>query len=155
LKKGCPFLDGNYSQNLPVLNLEPAKDQALLSLAELLHKSLGHVSYQRIRNKLGIPVSAPQTCKSCAVVKITRASFRTRTSRATKPLEEIHLDLIGPISPMSHRKHKYILTIVDSYSQFCAAIPLVGKDHVFGVLCYAIDIKAKRLGYHPSVIHSD
>jgi hypothetical protein len=155
LKNGCPFLDGNYSHNLPVLNLEPAKDRALLSSAELLHKSLGHVSYRRIRNKLGIPVSAPETCKLCAVVKITRASFRTRTSRASKPLEEIHLDLIGPISPMSHRKHKYILTIVDSYSRFCAAIPIVEKDQVFGALSYAIDIESKRLRYYPSVIHSD
>jgi hypothetical protein len=58
LKKGRPFLEGNYSHNLPVINLESTKISALLSSAELLHKSLGHVSYRRIQNKLRIPVSA-------------------------------------------------------------------------------------------------
>jgi hypothetical protein len=50
---------------------------------------------------------------------------------------------------MSHRKHKYILTIVDLYSRFCAAIPLAGKEDVFAALSYAINIEAKRIGYHP------
>ena len=66
-KNGQPFLEGSYSHNLPVLKLEPANHHAFLSSAELLHKSLGHVSYRRIRNKLGIPVTAPEMCKLCTV----------------------------------------------------------------------------------------
>jgi transposase InsO family protein len=150
-----PYLEGHYHDNLPVLKLEPVKQHAHLSTAELLHKSLGHVSYGRIRNKLGILIKTPEICKSCAVVKITKASFNHRTSTASRPFEELHLDLIGPIDPMSHKKHRYILTIVDSNTRFCAAIPLTTKSEVFVRLTRAIDVEAKRLGYYPSILHSD
>jgi hypothetical protein len=72
------FLEGNYHGNIPVINFERPIHQSHLSSAEMLHKSLGHVSYRRIRSKMGIPVSAPEICKSCAVVKITKASFKTQ-----------------------------------------------------------------------------
>ncbi|KNZ44575.1 hypothetical protein VP01_9009g1, partial [Puccinia sorghi] len=91
--------------------LEPASHNSNLSVAENLHKSLGHVSYSRIRNKLGIPIAPSDTCRSCAVSKITRASYKHCSSDASRPLEELHLDLIGPIAPASHKNHKYILTI--------------------------------------------
>ncbi|KNZ60244.1 hypothetical protein VP01_158g13 [Puccinia sorghi] len=149
------ILEGRYHNNLPVLEFEPINHQCHLSSAELLHKSLGHVSYCRLRRKLGVPIKASETCKSCAVVKITKASFHHRSSSASKPFEELHLDLIGPISPMSYKQHKYILTIVDSNTRFVAAIAITSKSNVFATLTYAIDVEAKRLGYYPSVLHSD
>ncbi|KNZ51387.1 hypothetical protein VP01_3973g1 [Puccinia sorghi] len=151
LKNEVPFLDGHYENNLPILKLKPiVHHSSHLSSAEILHKSLGHVSFCRLRQKLGIPIKASETCKSCAVVKITKASFKHQTSPAGKPFEELHLDLIGPISPLSHKQHKYILTIVDGYTRFVAAIPLTTKSEVFSTLSRAIEIEAKRLGYYPS-----
>jgi hypothetical protein len=88
-------------------------------------------------------------------VKITRASFKARSSSASKPLEELHLDLIGPITPSSHRKHRFILTVVDSNTRFLSAIPLVSKGDVFTTLTRILDVEAKRIGYYPSVLHSD
>jgi transposase InsO family protein len=149
------YLEGRYQHNLPVLELLPLNHHSHLSSAELIHKSLGHVSYRRIRQKLGIPVKAPEVCKSCALVKVTKATFKHRSSTASKPLEEIHLDLIGPIALMSHKKHKYILTIVDANTRYVAAVPLVTKANTFKTLTHVINLEAKRLGYYPSVIHSD
>jgi hypothetical protein len=100
-------------------------------------------------------VKAPEICKTCAAIKVTKASFKHRSTTASKPFEEIHLDLIGPISTMSHLKHKYILTIVDANTRFVAAIPLISKTDVYKTLTYAIDVEAKRLGYYPSILHSD
>lgn len=114
LKDNEPFLDGHYQNNLPVLNLQPLQHESHLRKAELIHKSLGHVSFCRLQRKLGIPIKASEICKSCAVMKITKASFKHRLSTASKPFEELHLDLIGPISPISRKNHKYILTIVDA-----------------------------------------
>jgi hypothetical protein len=127
-------LEGHYNCNIPVFNFEPSTHQYHLSSAELLHNSLGHISYRRIRNKIGIPISAPETCKSCAVVKITRASFKARSSTASKPFEELHLDIIGPITPSSSKKHRFILTMVDSYTRFVSAFPLVSKSDVCSTL---------------------
>jgi hypothetical protein len=154
-KNGKPYLEGRYQHNLPVLELLPPSQQSHLTSAEILHKSLGHVSYSRIRQKLGISIKTPEICKSCAVVKVTKASFKHRTSSASKPLEELHLDLIGPISRISHKKDKYILTIVDAHTRFVSAIPLVSKSNTFKNLTHVIDVEAKRLGYYPSVLHSD
>ncbi|KNZ55635.1 hypothetical protein VP01_2626g2 [Puccinia sorghi] len=122
-----------------LLNFSNLNHQCHLSSAELLHKSLGHISYRRIRQRLGIPLKADKSCKSCAVAKITKASFHSRHSRASKPFEEIHLDLIGPITPASCEGHKYILTVSD----------------VPDILSQALDLEAKRLGYYPTVLHSD
>jgi hypothetical protein len=149
------FLEGNYHNNIPVVNLETHHQHSHLSSAELLHKSLGHVSYRRIRSKISIPINAPKTCKSCALVKITKASFKSRSSSASKPFEEIHLNLIGPITPLSHHKHQYILTMVNSNTRFVSAIPLVSKVDVFSSLSRLLNVEAKRLGYYPSVLHSD
>jgi hypothetical protein len=149
------IIEGNYQSNIPIIKFDTTQHQSHLSSAELLHKSLGHVSYSRIRNKISIPVTAPEICKSCAIVKITKASFKKRSSAASKPFEELHLDLIGPISPMSHKKHRYILTIVDNNTRYLSAIPLISKEDVFRNLTRVLDLEAKRLGYYPSILHSD
>jgi len=155
LQHGQLILEGNYQNNLPVIELHPCHQQSHFSSSEIIHKSLGHISYGRIRQKLGIPIKAEKTCQSCALAKITKASYKHRTSRASRPLEEIHLDLIGPIKPMSYKKHQYILTIVDSATRYCSAVPIPAKSEVFEVLSALLDIEAKRLGYYPSIIHSD
>ncbi|KNZ57870.1 hypothetical protein VP01_2052g5 [Puccinia sorghi] len=59
----------------------------LFSLGEMIHKALGHVSYQRLCQKLGIPLKDCNSCEACAVSKVTRHSFHTRNSRASKPFE--------------------------------------------------------------------
>ncbi|KNZ55496.1 hypothetical protein VP01_2661g4 [Puccinia sorghi] len=69
-------IEGHYQNNLPVVKFELAAHQSHLSSAELLQKALGHVSFCCLRRKLGIPIKASETCKSCAVVKITKASFK-------------------------------------------------------------------------------
>jgi transposase InsO family protein len=74
---------------------------------------------------------------------------------ASKPFEEIHLDLIGPISPCSREGHRYILTVVDSHTRFCSAIPIKAKSEVASVLSDSLNLEAKRFGYYPSVLHSD
>ncbi|KNZ50057.1 hypothetical protein VP01_4621g1 [Puccinia sorghi] len=84
-----------------------------------------------------------------------KASYKHRSSRASKPFKEFHLDLIGPISTPSYQGHRFILTIVDGCSRFCSAIPIKAKSDVFSILTFAIDSEVKCFGYHPSIIHSD
>ena len=49
----------------------------------------------------------------------------------------------------------YVLTIVDSHSRYCLAIPLKLKIDVSEQLSDVINIKAKRFGYYPLVLHSN
>jgi transposase InsO family protein len=155
LKHGKMKMNGHYTSNLPSLSFANVEHQSHFSSAESLHRSLGHVSYHRLRQKLGIPLKNEKICEACSLAKITRASFKSKHPPASKPFEEIHLDLIGPISPCSREGHRYILTVVDSHTRFCSAIPIKAKSEVASVLSDSISLEAKRFGYYPSVIHSD
>ncbi|KAI7958482.1 hypothetical protein MJO29_006699 [Puccinia striiformis f. sp. tritici] len=152
-KNNTVSMRGRYLGNLP--SLEFNNQRCLLSSGEFLHKSMSHVSYHRLRHKLGIPIRNPKSCEACAVSKITKGSFHSRHSTASMPFEEIHLDLVGPISPSSREGHKYFLTVVDSCTRFCSAIPIKKKSDVPDTIIQAVNLEAKRIGYHPTVLHSD
>ncbi|KNZ45309.1 hypothetical protein VP01_8273g1, partial [Puccinia sorghi] len=51
--------------------------------------------------------------------------------------------------------HRYILTFVDICTRFCAAIPIKLKSEVAETIGHLVDFEAKRMGYHPTTIHSD
>ncbi|KNZ48180.1 hypothetical protein VP01_5852g1 [Puccinia sorghi] len=133
-------MSGNYFENLPTLELENCKFSSLLSSAEFIHKYLGHTI---------------KDCESFAVAKVTRASYKSEHAAALKPFEEIHLDLIEPIWPPSASGHQFILTLVNSCTRYCAAIPIKAKSNVSKFLPFLIDIEAKHFGYHPTNLHSD
>ena len=65
---------------------------------------------------------------------------------ASKPFEELHLNLIGPITPISHKEHKFILTTVDRNTRFVLGTPIVAKLDDYATLSHLIEIEAKRLG---------
>ncbi|KNZ45177.1 hypothetical protein VP01_8410g1, partial [Puccinia sorghi] len=90
--------------------------------------------------KLGIPLRNTTKCEH---------------QRAGRPFEEIHLDLIGPISPTLRENNRYILTVVDSNTRYCSATPINIKSNVFEVLSKILNYQSKRFGYYPSVLHSD
>lgn len=61
---------GLYVGNLPSLNFENFVSSCHLSSAKLLHKSLGHVSYSRLRKNLGLPLKIEKSCESCAITRL-------------------------------------------------------------------------------------
>ncbi|KNZ44414.1 hypothetical protein VP01_9194g1 [Puccinia sorghi] len=122
-------MSGRYEGNLPCLNITNVQEKSFLSASEELHKSLGNVSYARLRQKLGIPLRNTTKCEACALGKITKASFKSKHQRAARPFEEPHLDLIGPISPTSRENDRYILTVVDSNTRYCSATPINLKSN--------------------------
>ncbi|CAI5964029.1 unnamed protein product [Closterium sp. NIES-65] len=46
-----------------------------------------------------------------------------------KPLELVHMDLVGPLPVQGHKGERYFLTIVDDWSTLMWAYPLKQKDH--------------------------
>jgi hypothetical protein len=90
------------------------------------HRRLGHLHQggmeqlakeQRIN---GLPSSLPAPtclCEACQVSKCKRKPFQASTSRAEKPLELVHMDLVGPVRPPSKDQCSYALVIVDDWSR--------------------------------------
>jgi hypothetical protein len=60
-----------------------------------------------------------QLCEACLAGKQKRAPFPQRaTKRATRPLELLHGDLCGPITPTTQSGKKYFLLLVDDFSHY-------------------------------------
>ena len=68
----------------------------------------------------GLPkIEVPdQLCRSCVAGKQHRSSFHKGSQfRASKPLELVHIDICGPISPSALGGSRYFLLIVDDFSR--------------------------------------
>jgi len=100
---------------------------------ELLHKRLGHPNFQVVKKILKDETSYKDEykhpnnkCESCLTSNIKRKPFGKRCyNRASKPLELVHMDLIGPISS---GKFKYALVLTDEFSRHSSSYYLMNKS---------------------------
>lgn len=104
------------------------------------HARLGHVSFKTMRSMSqqemvqGLPKIKEENriCESCLVGKQVRGSFpKAATFRATKPLELLHADLCGPISPSTIANNKYVFVIIDDFSRYMWTILMKEKGEAF------------------------
>ena len=89
------------------------------------HEILGHCNFDDIL-KLESVVSGMKVvgkvdrskleCGTCAEGKFANCRNRRPDSRATKPLEKVHTDLAGPVSPVSKNGFKYCIAFTDDFS---------------------------------------
>lgn len=105
--------------------------------SSMWHARLGHVNMTTLKlvvNKrlvTGIPNVEMQkeTCVSCLLGKQARKPFPQATSfRASSPLELIHGDLCGPISPPTPAERRYIFVLIDDYTRYMWTILLKNKS---------------------------
>jgi len=68
-------------------------------------------------------------CEACLTGKQKRISFPEQADyRAQQPLELVHGDLCGPITPETLSGNKYFLLLVDDRSRFMWLTVLPSKD---------------------------
>ena len=73
-----------------------------------------------------------QVCEGCLLEKHARSSFpKEATSRAKEPLQLIHTDLCGPITPPSHGKNLYFMLFIDDFSRKTWVYFLKEKSQAF------------------------
>lgn len=103
------------------------------------HKRLGHISKNGLEKlwKLvdGISTNTKtldwETCETCVEGKQVKLPHNKERVRAKRPLQLVHSDLMGPITPESHDGKKYILTFIDDFTHFTAIYLLKAKSEVF------------------------
>ncbi|CAI7907188.1 unnamed protein product [Closterium sp. NIES-54] len=66
--------------------------------------------------------------------EFTHFPFHSMTSRSKKPLELVHMDLVGPLPVQGHKGERYFLTIVDDWSRLMWAYLLKQKDHAVSTI---------------------
>ncbi|GJU27899.1 retrovirus-related pol polyprotein from transposon TNT 1-94 [Tanacetum coccineum] len=113
----------------------------------LWHRRLSHLNFGTI-NKLakdglarGIPklkFQKDHLCSACALGKRKKSSHQPKAEDINQEkLYLLHMDLCGPMRVASINGKKYILVIVDDYSDFTWDKKLdLSFFHVFGALCY-------------------
>lgn len=113
-----------------------------ISEAMLWHIRLGHVSKKYLlalakdSNKLMNfdKISKDMTiqeCNVCLQANSVKFPFTKIRDRSTKPLQVIHGDTMGPISPVSHPgKFKFELVLIDDATRAALAFPMKNKTEV-------------------------
>ncbi|WVZ76856.1 hypothetical protein U9M48_024782 [Paspalum notatum var. saurae] len=101
------------------------------------HARFGHINFAALRKMgkdelvrgLQVLDQVEQVCEACLAGKHRRAPFPSRAlRRATRPLELLHGDLCGPITPPTPSGNRYFLLLVDDYSRFMWLALLPTKD---------------------------
>ncbi|KAJ0602036.1 putative RNA-directed DNA polymerase [Helianthus annuus] len=111
--------------------------------AWLWHARMGHANFSLIEEMgkknmaEGLPIikHPEKICEGCLLAKQTRQPFPQEASwRASKPLELVHADICGPISPPTKGGNsRYFILFVDDHSRFMWVSLLKTKDEAFGV----------------------
>ena len=83
-------------------------------------------------------------CEVCMISKINRLCYKQTRLRATEPLQIVHSDTMGMISPVAYpKKYKYISVFVDHYSRLAMAYPMNTKDET--AFCFEFFAKAAEI----------
>ena len=128
----------------------------------LWHRRLSHLNFKNINNLakqnkvLGLPslvYTKDKPCSACEKGKHHRASFKTKQTFSIKScLHLLHMDLFGPVSPMSIHHEKYTLVIVDEYSRYTWVYFLTKKSQAAETIMSFVrnienqnDVKVKQI----------
>jgi GAG-pre-integrase domain len=87
----------------------------------------GHLGYSGLRDLVkkqsveGLPNLDFENkfCEGCVIGKQTRRQFGKSKNLAARPLELIHTDICGPITPGSYSGKEYFITFIDDYLRKC------------------------------------
>ena len=152
------LLDGiTVPASLPV---ESANLSSTLPLdLSLWHRRLGHTNYGYVKElyskdmvngmKLSNMSKPDPICEPCLAGKMHANPFPTSESRASKPLELIHMDLKGPIQVKSIAGYQYWIQFVDDCTRFKCGLGLRKKSEAFAAF---LQFKAYAENVHDAKI---
>ena len=110
------------------------------NLAHLWHRRYGHISHKGLKTLQhkgmvkGLPSfpESSEVCTDCLKGKQHRDPIPKRSKwRASQRLELVHMDICGPISPISNSHKRYVICYIDDYSRKAWVNFLVEKSDAF------------------------
>ncbi|CAI7906854.1 unnamed protein product [Closterium sp. NIES-54] len=105
----------------------------------LAHRHLGHTApttlqqMARGNSVLGLEIGGGGStdcspCEPCLLGKSARKPFPHEASRALGPLDEVHMDLWGPVRTPSLGGAVYVLSLIDDFTRRVWSFPLPNKE---------------------------
>ncbi|MBW0494125.1 hypothetical protein O181_033840 [Austropuccinia psidii MF-1] len=129
VSSGTTLLQGYVENNLMKINLEIPSSFVTTSADDMWHKRLGHPGRLPVRN-MGLP-SNHAPCITCDLNKAHSLPFKHQFEPVSSPLDCVHIDIVGPITPSSISGYRYFLTIVDQATSFKMTFLLKNKSDAF------------------------
>ncbi|BET02160.1 Reverse transcriptase (RNA-dependent DNA polymerase) [Nesidiocoris tenuis] len=139
--KGMKQPNGLYTVDASPVTSSKSAFLAKKENAVDLHKKMGHPSIDSMKRMLslvdGINLQEkdlkdlPTVCEVCVKAKQTRFPFKTNRERATRPLQILHTDVIGPIETETWDGKRYILSVLDDATQFASVFLMRRKSEAF------------------------
>ncbi|MBW0506632.1 hypothetical protein O181_046347 [Austropuccinia psidii MF-1] len=123
------LFEGKIINNLMKINFSQPTSLLTTAVDDLWHKRLGHPGKAPVRS-MGLPFNN-SSCKTCDLNKIHQLPFKNKFEHVSLPLDCVHLDLVGPISPPSAGRSRYFLTIVDQFTSYKITRMLKKKSDAF------------------------
>lgn len=138
---GCKIFDnsGSILATASVVNdlyrlncrtVEGSSVDSAFSAFDTWHRRLGHICNDNLKKveqsnaDINLGKLNNLKCIVCVKAKQTRLPFKEVGSRATRLLELIHSDVMGPLTPKSHSELRYIVTFVDDFSRKLFLVPI-------------------------------
>ncbi|KAD6454988.1 hypothetical protein E3N88_09694 [Mikania micrantha] len=130
------------------------------------HARLGHINFETLRRMTkegmanGLPIidHKSELCEACLAGKHRRSPFLAHsTHQAEKPLELIHADLCGPITPCTSlgNRNKYFLLLVDDFSRFMWVYIIRSKDQAYEAFCKFKSVEESEFGCKVKALRTD
>ena len=108
-----------------------------INQVDLWHQRLGHASHKQLEKifKCDIVIGLPKfdkiekcICGPCQMVKQIKSKHLSVTEvQTSRPLELLHIDLMGPARVQSLGGKKYILVVVDDFTRYTWVVLLRDK----------------------------
>jgi hypothetical protein len=101
---------------------------------------MGHIQFDVLVkvSKREVVIEIPQItkptntlCKHCQQGKETKTRFKSKEYLATRPLEIVHTDLVGPTTTKGLKGEKYFMLLIDDYTRMTVVCFLKNKSEAF------------------------
>jgi transposase InsO family protein len=134
--------------------------------AALWHRRMGHLGYGSLAalRELVTGITTPAAdfhaaaadlCAPCAQARQSRLPYESSSNRALVPLERVHMDVCGPISPAARNGARCFVTLLDDFSGFAMALPLKDKGQVAAAVQEALLLLERQTGHPIKQLRTD
>ena len=146
--------DKKVSQKVETKGVKSCLTQVESQTVDMWHQRFGHLSshnLERLRRDnmvegLKLPsgdlskcIGNNGTCDACMSGRQTASPFKSTKNTVEKPLEVVHMDLMGPIEPETDNGEKYALVIVDEFTEYSCVVLLKSKAEAVREATYVLN----------------
>jgi hypothetical protein len=128
------------------------------------HARFGHINFEALRKmrREGLVRSLPilsqvdKVCEACLIGMHRRTSFpHQMMRRAMEPLELVHGDIFGPISPVTPTRNRYFLLLIDDYNRYMWMVLLPTKDGAAATIKNVQEAAERKSGKQLRALRTD